>query len=102
MRAFAAGSRIRLLWALLQGERTVEQLAELTGLGVSGASHQLRMLRQLRFVAVRRSGRHAWYRLHDEHVGHLLAAIRHHHEHIDAPVAPAPAAPHVTAPAASA
>lgn len=88
MRAFGAGSRIRLLWALLGGEQTVEQLTEATGLEQSSASHQLRILRDLRFVKVRRDGRHAFYRLADHHVPELLAAIRHHHEHVvsfDAP-----------------
>lgn len=82
MRAFGAGSRLRLLWALLPGERTVDELAEATGLGQSATSHQLRLLRQGRLVAVRRDGRHAHYRLHDHHVGELLHALRHHHEHV--------------------
>ena len=56
VRAFGAGSRLRLLWALLDGERTVEELAEATELGSSAASHQLRLLRQGRLVAVRREG----------------------------------------------
>jgi DNA-binding transcriptional ArsR family regulator len=82
MRAFGTASRLRLLWAMLAGERTVEQLVRLTGLAPSAASQQLRLLRQGRLVAVRRDGRHAYYRLHDHHVGELLAAIRHHHEHV--------------------
>lgn len=81
MRVFGAASRLRLLWAMLEGERTVEQLVEATGLAPSAASQQLRLLRQGRLVAVRRDGRHAFYRLHDHHVAELLAAIRHHHEH---------------------
>jgi ArsR family transcriptional regulator, nickel/cobalt-responsive transcriptional repressor len=85
MRAFGAGSRLRLLWSMLDGERTVEELAELTGLAPSATSQQLRLLRQGRLVAVRRAGRHAYYRLHDHHVGELLAAIRHHHEHLELP-----------------
>jgi DNA-binding transcriptional ArsR family regulator len=85
MRAFGAGSRLRLLWALLAGERTVEELAEATGLGSSAASHQLRHLRQGRLVSVRRDGRHAYYRLHDHHIAELLSALRHHHEHISPP-----------------
>jgi DNA-binding transcriptional ArsR family regulator len=56
---------------------------ELTGLAPSSASHQLRLLRQNRLVAVRRAGRHAYYRLHDHHVAELLQAIRHHHEHLE-------------------
>src|SRR5918999_6296632 len=74
MRDFGAGSRLRLLWAMLPGERTVEELVELTGLAPSAASQQLRLLRQGRLVAVRRVGRHAYYRLHDDHVAELLAA----------------------------
>jgi DNA-binding transcriptional ArsR family regulator len=81
MRAFGAASRVRLLWAMLEGERTVEELVEATGLASSAASQQLRLLRQGRLVAVRRHGRRAHYRLHDHHVAELLAAIRHHYEH---------------------
>ena len=83
MRAFSAGSRIQLLWGLLDGERTVEQLEQATGLRQSLVSQQLRILRDLGLVAVRRDGRHAHYRLHDHHVPDLLAAVRHHHEHAD-------------------
>jgi DNA-binding transcriptional ArsR family regulator len=83
MRAFGAGSRLRLLWAMLPGERTVEDLVEATGLAQSAASHQLRLLRQGRLVSVRRDGRQAYYRLHDHHVAELLAAIRNHYEHVN-------------------
>jgi DNA-binding transcriptional ArsR family regulator len=83
MRAFGAASRIQLLFALLDGERTVEELESATGLRQSLVSHQLRILRDLQFVAVRRSGRHGYYRLHSHHVPDLLAAIRHHHEHVE-------------------
>jgi DNA-binding transcriptional ArsR family regulator len=87
MRAFGTASRLRLLWAMLDGERTVEELTAATGMAQSAASQQLRLLRQGRLVAVRRSGRRAYYRLHDHHVSDLLAAIRHHHEHVHPPVA---------------
>lgn len=82
MRAFGTASRLRLMWAMLDGECTVEQLSQGTGMTQSAASHQLRLLRQGRLVTARRSGRHAYYRLHDHHVADLLAAIRHHHEHV--------------------
>jgi DNA-binding transcriptional ArsR family regulator len=85
MRAFGTASRLRLLWAMLDGERTVGELTAATGMAQSAASQQLRLLRQGRLVAVRRSGRRAYYRLHDHHVRDLLAAIRHHHEHVHPP-----------------
>ncbi len=81
VRAFGSASRLKLLWALMGGQRTVEQLAALTGMTQSATSHQLRLLRQLRLVDVRREGRHAHYTLHDHHLPELLAALRHHHEH---------------------
>lgn len=90
MRAFGTASRLRLLWAMRSGERTVEQLVADTGMSSSAASHQLRLLRQARLVAVRRAGRHAFYRLHDHHVADLLAAIRSHYEHAHEPRQPTP------------
>ena len=86
MRAFGTASRLRLLWAMRDEERTVEELVAATGMSSSAASQQLRLLRQARLVGVRRSGRHAFYRLHDHHVADLLAAVRHHHEHVHPPV----------------
>jgi DNA-binding transcriptional ArsR family regulator len=82
MSAFAAESRVRLLYALLERERTVEELADAVEMEASAVSQQLRVLRQLRFVVARRDGRRMRYRLHDDHVAELLAAVRHHHEHV--------------------
>lgn len=82
MRAFGTGSRLRLLWAMLSGESSVEELSQAAGLTPSAASQQLRLLRQARLVTVRREGRRAYYRLHDHHLVDLLAAIRHHREHV--------------------
>ncbi len=90
MRAFGTGSRVRLLFELLRGERTVEQLASAAGLEPNTVSQQLRVLRQLRFVTATRRGRFVLYRLHDDHVAQLLTAIRHHHEHTLAPSLLAP------------
>ena len=91
MRAFGTASRLRLLWAMRDQERTVEELVDETGMSSSAASQQLRLLRQARLVAVRRSGRHAFYRLHDHHVADLLAAIRSHYDHAHQLTAPSPA-----------
>ncbi len=91
MRAFSTASRLRLLWAMRDQERTVEELVAATGMSSSAASQQLRLLRQARLVAVRRSGRHAFYRLYDHHVADLLTAIRSHHDHTHLPLQPTPA-----------
>ena len=86
-RLLATASRVRLLFALIDGERTVDDLAHLCEMEQPAVSHQLRLLRQGRLVRVRRSGRHAHYRLFDHHVPELLTALRHHREHLNPPAA---------------
>ena len=85
LKALASPSRLRMLAALLDGERTVEQLAAAVDLSASATSHNLRILRSLRLVRARRAGRHTFYALHDHHIADLLAAVRHHHEHVHPP-----------------
>jgi DNA-binding transcriptional ArsR family regulator len=83
MAAFATGSRLKLLYALVGGELSVEALAERSGLSPNAVSQQLRVLRHLRLVTAQRDGRRMLYRLHDHHLVDLLAAIRHQLEHAE-------------------
>jgi ArsR family transcriptional regulator len=83
MAAFATASRLKLLYALIGDELAVEELSEHAGLSANAVSQQLRVLRHLRLVAVRRDGRRMVYRLHDEHLVELLGAIRHQLEHAE-------------------
>jgi DNA-binding transcriptional ArsR family regulator len=85
LKALGSPGRLRLLTELISGERTVEQLAAAAELSVSATSHHLRLLRALRLVRARRDGRHVAYALHDHHVSDLIAAVRHHHEHVHPP-----------------
>lgn len=85
LRALGSPGRLRLLTGLLDGPLTVEELAAGAELSPSATSHHLRLLRALRLVRSRRDGRHVRYSLHDHHVADLLAAVRHHHEHVHAP-----------------
>jgi DNA-binding transcriptional ArsR family regulator len=84
MAAFTTASRLKLLYALIGVERTVEDLTDATRLGPNVVSQQLRVLRLLRLASSRRDGRHVRYRLYDAHVVELLAAIRYHGEHASA------------------
>ena len=88
MAAFSTPSRLKLLYALLGVERTVEDLAAATSLKTTVVSQQLRVLRLLRLAAGRRHGRHIRYRLFDDHVADLLVAIRRHGEHAAHPGPP--------------
>ncbi len=71
-KAFADSSRLRILWALRQGEMCVCDLAALLRVSESAVSHQLRLLRTLHLVSNRRDGVVLYYRLNDEHIEQLL------------------------------
>ena len=73
-------TRVRLVDALMQGERCVCDLATLVGMTESAVSHQLRLLRSARLVHVRRVGRLAFYSVDDHHVAGLLHDTRRHVE----------------------
>jgi len=70
-RAFSDPSRIRIISALAAEELNVGALAERVGLSESAVSHQLRVLRQMHLVRVRKEGRQVFYALDDEHVSDL-------------------------------
>jgi DNA-binding transcriptional ArsR family regulator len=85
LKAIGSPVRLRLLTELLASTCTVEELASAAGASLSGTSHHLRVLRDLRLVRGRRDGRFVRYELYDHHIAELMAAIRHHHEHVHPP-----------------
>jgi rhodanese-related sulfurtransferase/biotin operon repressor len=68
--------RLEILEQLAQGERSVEVLAERANLSVANASQHLQQMRQAGILAARREGKFVFYRLADESVLDLLAALR--------------------------
>lgn len=75
-KALSNGHRLELLEVLAQGERSVEALAQETGLSIANASQHLQVLRAAQLVEVRRDGTHMYYRLADERVFGLWKAMR--------------------------
>jgi len=75
-RVLGHAHRLELLEHASQGERSVERLAQLTGLSVANASQHLQHLRRGGFVQSRRDGNRVLYRLGDGPVLELLAALR--------------------------
>lgn len=65
-------TRVKLLFALMQQELCVCDLAALIDVSESAVSHQLRVLRGQKLVRFRRDGKNLYYSLDDEHVRTLL------------------------------
>jgi ArsR family transcriptional regulator, lead/cadmium/zinc/bismuth-responsive transcriptional repressor len=76
--ALGDSSRVQIVWALMQGEQNVGELAKFLDMSQPAVSHHLRTLRNLRLVSIRKSGRTSFYSLDDEHISHLiLEGLRH-------------------------
>src|ERR1700751_5377835 len=67
--------RLDLLEQVAQGERSVETLAERTGLSVANASQHLQHLRRAGLVTSTREAKFVYYRLPDDAVLDLVAAL---------------------------
>jgi len=69
---FADSTRIKILYALLESELCVCDIAQLLGMNQSAISHQLRVLKQSKLVKYRREGKTIFYSLADGHVRTIL------------------------------
>jgi len=64
MAAMANDNRLMILCQLIEGEKTVGQLASLIGLSQSALSQHLARLRADKLVRTRRQAQTIWYSLH--------------------------------------
>lgn len=69
---FGDSTRIRILYALIESELCVGDIAQILNLSQSAASHQLRILKDAKLVKYRRDGKIIFYSLADEHVRNIL------------------------------
>lgn len=75
LKALANRHRLLILCQLVDGEKSVGQLAALLGIRDSTASQHLALLRRDRIIAGRRDGQTIWYRIASEPARAVLAAL---------------------------
>ena len=63
LKALANRHRLLILCQLIDGEKSVGQLAEFLGVRDSTASQHLALLRRDRIISARRDGQTIWYRI---------------------------------------
>src|SRR5664279_1406580 len=80
-RMLADGTRIQILWALIDGEMPVNELAATIGKPGPSVSQHLAKLRMARLVRTRRDGTQIFYQLENDHVRQLLLDAVHNAEH---------------------
>lgn len=74
-KALADPTRLALLQSLFEGEKTVQELCELTGTGQANASKHLSVLAEQGLVARRKDGLFARYRIDDPTVRALCDLV---------------------------
>ncbi|HTJ76503.1 MAG TPA: metalloregulator ArsR/SmtB family transcription factor [Acidimicrobiales bacterium] len=82
LKLVADPTRLRILWALLHGEHSVNLLAEHVGVQPAAVSQHLAKLRLGHLVGTRREGTRVYYRARNDHVRRIVEEALHHADHI--------------------
>lgn len=77
---FGDSTRVKILYALLESELCVCDIAKLMDVSQSAVSHQLRVLKASKLVKFRREGKTIFYSLADDHVVSILSQGMEHIE----------------------
>ena len=70
---FSDSTRIRILYCLIENERSVTEIADLLNMNQSAISHQLRILKNSKLIKNRREGKTINYSLADDHVYNIIS-----------------------------
>lgn len=71
-------TRLKILYAIMDGEKSVGEIQEEAGVSQSLASHQLKVLKEENLLAMRKDGTKVYYVLADDHVRDLLKVVYDH------------------------
>ena len=74
-------TRLRILWALLHGEHSVNELASHVGAPAAAVSQHLAKLRLARLVRTRRQGTQMFYAMDNSHLERLTTEALFHADH---------------------
>ena len=80
-RMLADGTRIQILWELIDRELPVNELADTVGKPGPSVSQHLAKLRMARLVRTRRDGNQVFYQLENDHIRQLIIDAIDNAEH---------------------
>ena len=74
-------TRMKIIYALIEQELCVTEIAEIVNMSQTAVSYQLRILRGARVVKHRRDGKMIFYSIDDDHVSDIINITVTHLEH---------------------
>ena len=81
-KVFADSTRMKIIYALMENELCVCDIANIVQTTQSAISHQLRILKQSKLVKFRKEGKVVYYSLDDEHISEIVKKGREHIEEL--------------------
>ena len=81
-KVFADSTRMKIIFALMENELCVCDIANIVQTTQSAISHQLRLLKQSKLVKFRKEGKVVYYSLDDEHISQIVKKGREHIEEL--------------------
>ena len=81
-KVFADSTRMKIIYALMEDDLCVCDIAAVVGTTQSAISHQLRILKQSKLVKYRKDGKVVYYSLDDEHISEIVKKGREHIEEL--------------------
>lgn len=82
LKMLADPTRLRIVWALLHGSHSVNDLAEHVGARPAAVSQHLAKLRLAQLVRTERDGNRILYELESEHIRRLASEALFHSQHV--------------------
>ncbi len=71
-KVFADSTRMKIIYALMEKELCVCDIAKIVGTTQSAISHQLRVLKQSKLVKFKKEGKEVIYSLDDDHIAEIV------------------------------
>lgn len=81
-KVFADSTRMKIIYALMEQELCVCDIANIVQTTQSAISHQLRILKQAKLVKFKKVGKVVYYSLDDEHIAQIVMKGREHIEEL--------------------
>lgn len=72
-KVFGDVTRVKIIYAILESEMCVCDIASLLDMTQSAISHQLRVLKKARLVKFRKEGKTVFYSLDDQHIDKIFS-----------------------------
>ena len=78
LKVMADSTRVKILFAIKDKSKSVNEIVDLVGATQSAVSHQLRIMRNVNIVEKKKNGNKIFYSLADNQISKILDIVKNH------------------------